>query len=88
MEADHKLRIVPADVLEHTMELIIKDPLKTPLPETPDDFSVPEGQHLSSERWTGEPGGGAVFVDGSDITVSFPGGGGVRLSGGEIVGCI
>ena len=88
VEADHRLRIVPADVLEHTMELIIADPLKTPLPEAPENFSAPEAQHLPAEQWTGEPGGGAVFADGTDITVSFPGGGGVRLSGGEIVGWI
>ena len=88
VEADHRLRIVPADVLEHTMELIIADPLKTQLPDPPKNFSMPEVQHLAAERWTGEPGGGAVFVDGADITVSFPGGGGVRLSGGEIVGWV
>ena len=88
VEADHKLRIVPADVLEHTIELIIKDPLRTPLPDAPKNFTLPESQHLPSEQWTGKPGGGAVFVDGDNVTVSFPGGGGVRLSAGEIVGWI
>ena len=88
VEADHKLRIVPADVLEHTMGLMIKDPLRTPLPDAPRNFTAPEAQHLSSQRWTGEPGGGAVFVDGADVTVSFPDGGGVRLSGGEIIGWV
>ena len=88
VEANYRLRIVPADVLEHTMELIIKDPLRTPLPDAPKNFTAPETQHLSAARWIGEPGGGAVLVDGSDVTVSFPGGGGVRLSDGEIVGWI
>ena len=86
VEADHRLRIVPADVLEHTMALMIKDPLRSSLPDTPKNDRLPEAQHLASEPWTGKTGGGAVFVDGDDITVSFPGGGGVRLSGGEIIG--
>jgi hypothetical protein len=88
VEADYKLQIVSADVLEHTMELIIKGPLRTPFPDVPKNFTAPEVQHLSAARWTGEPGGGAVIVDGSNVTVSFPGGVGVRLSGGEIVGWI
>ena len=88
VEADHRLRIVPADVLEHMMDLIIKDPLSTPLPDAPDNFARPEGLHLPSAPWTGEPGGGSVVVTGNEVTVSFPGGGGVRLSDGEIVGWI